>query len=66
MKSNIIRNVEENRLRSRAEGVIEEETQNQLVQDKYIINDNEKYKRLLNWFKDKNDKVLIALSGGVD
>ncbi len=66
LKSNIIRNVEENRLRSRAEGVIEEETQNQLVQDKYIINDNEKYKRLLNWFKDKNDKVLIALSGGVD
>lgn len=33
-------------------------------------NDNEKYKILIEWFQDKfkvkNDKVLIALSGGVD
>ncbi len=32
--------------------------------------DNEKYKKLIEWFeikfKDKNDRVLIALSGGVD
>lgn len=26
----------------------------------------EKYQQLLNWFKSKNSKVLIALSGGVD
>ncbi len=28
--------------------------------------DNEKYKKLIHWFQFKNDKVLIALSGGVD
>ena len=26
----------------------------------------EKHKQLLNWFKAKNSKVMIALSGGVD
>lgn len=28
--------------------------------------DNEKYKKLIEWFQAKNVKVLIALSGGVD
>ncbi len=38
--------------------------------DKYNDNDNDKYKRLINWFKFNtrigNDKVLVALSGGID
>jgi pyridinium-3,5-biscarboxylic acid mononucleotide sulfurtransferase len=40
------------------------------VKDQDKINDknkdNEKYKKLIHWFQFKNDKVLIALSGGVD
>jgi uncharacterized protein len=73
LQSKILRTLEWDEVvvvkRTGVEGAIkkdDEEEDNPLIYSKNNVYHNEKYNRLFEWFRVKNEKVLIALSGGVD